>query len=140
MPPSNLQHGSRTLVYVNGQLYGLCTGFNWSVRWGRKDIQGIDVPVTLEIGATSVEITGNMNVLKVVGDGGTQAYGLAPQVIDIAREKYCTLLILDRAFQKVIFRSDNVQITSENWGVEAKGLMTGSVAFKAIIYQNETSR
>lgn len=140
MGSSNLQHGSRTLIYINGNLYGLATAFSWSRTFERKEIRGIDVPIPLELGAGPVSISGSISVLKVVGDGGAEGANMLPQVLDIASEKYITLLLLDTLFQKVIFKADQVQVTGDSWSVAVKGMMEGQISFKAIINSNETSR
>lgn len=140
MAISTLQHGARSKLYINGVLYGVATNFSYQISYGRKAISGIDVPVPLELGATTIEITGSINILKVAGDQGIQGYGLGPQQQNFSLEQYVTILMLDRTTNNSVFRTNQAQVLSESWDMPVKGMVTGTVNFKCITSENESSR
>ena|ERR1700760_4855276 len=140
MATSSLQHGARSKLYINGVLYGVATSFSYQVNYGRKAISGIDVPVPLELGATTIEITGTINILKIANDQGIQGYGLGPQQQNFSLEQYVTILMIDRVTNNAVFRTNQAQVLSESWDMPNKGLVTGSISFKCITSENESSQ
>ena len=134
---SKVSHGSRVVLYVNGQALGIATSFDFSSDTGRKEIRGIDVPFPQELGATTTSVSGTIGVLRLVLDTGAQGYGLVAPQIDISKEKYVSIMLVDRGFDTTIFQCDFAQVTSERWNAPSKGTITGSVSFSGIIWNND---
>lgn len=134
---SKLLHGAAVLCYVNGYLVGRITHFRYSYSVGIKEIDGLDFPMPFELAETFISVSGSMRLLKISGDGGTQGMGILPQVNEVPRLKYSTLVIVDRNTGTALFKSDFCRITEESWDVPNKGLVEGSVSFKAISFSNE---
>ncbi|MDE2425790.1 MAG: hypothetical protein KGO96_07770 [Elusimicrobia bacterium] len=127
-------------VYVNSSLFGIATDFKFSVDYGRRRINGIDVQESIEIASEKVTVKGSMEVLRLHGSGGLEGYGMLPQLADLALEKYCSLSVVDMATNVIIFKSDFCMFTRQDWRIKTKDIMHGSVAFEAIDYKNEISQ
>lgn len=130
---------AKILVYINGKLFGRCTSFSWSSVTQRKELETIDVEIPAELMSTRVRTAWSMGVLRTIGDGGLQGAGVASQQSDLSREKYFTIQLIERTSGLTIFRSDNNNTDSEQWSVNAKGMLIGTASGKSITWVNETA-
>ena len=133
-------HGARIACYVNGKLFGQCTGFNWTSNTVRKEIQTIDIAHPVELAATRTSVTWTMNVLRIAGDGGVQGAGMVAGQVNVIKEKYFTLLLVDLGTDLTVFKCDFNQTSSESWSIMSKGMMTGQVNGTGIVWVNEASQ
>lgn len=134
---SKIAHGARLILYINGKALGIATSFDFSSETSRKEIRGIDVAHPQEIGATTTSVSGSIGVLRLILDMGAQGYNLVTPQTDANKEKYISILLVDRALDTTVFQCDFAQITSERWSVAAKGVMTGSLSFTGINWNND---
>lgn len=128
---------ARAVVYINGKLYSKVTGFRWNSSTPLRAIHGIDNPVAYELAPTVARMTGTMALIRTSGDGGLEGPGITAQFADIPRQKYFTLLLLDRATDTVLFRADQCMVSGQSWDLPVKGLMTGTLDFEGIVWSNE---
>lgn len=131
--------GAKVVVYVNGRLFGRITAFSFESITNRKPIHTVDIPWAQELAATTVTTRGSMKILRLSGDGGAQGAQLVAPQHQISAEKYMTILVIDRSTETTLFQSDNCQVNSESWEVDARGRMEGSIGFESILWFNETS-
>jgi hypothetical protein len=129
----------RVLVYINGKLYGRCTTFQWSSITPRRRIHVCDIAVPVELAATTTDVTWQMGVLRVIGDGGAQGSGIVADQLNISREKYFTLTLIERQTDMVLFQADLCNTDSEIWSIAPKGLMQGQISGSGITWVNEAS-
>jgi hypothetical protein len=130
---------AKVLVYINGKLFGRCSSFQWTSLTPRKKIRTIDIQWPVELAATTTDVTWSMAVLRTIGDGGMQGAGVvAPQNV-LSKEKYFTLLLVERTSNLTLFKADMCAVDSEGWSVNAKSLMAGQVSGSGIIWVNEAS-
>ena len=134
--PSTL-NGARVLAYVNGKLLGIVTSFSWSSSTPRKAIRVVDIPHPVELAATTTEISWQMGVVRLMGDGGMQGNGIVANQTNIIKEKYFTIMLVERLSDLPVFQADMCQTDGEQWSITAKGLMTGTVSGKSIVWTNE---
>jgi hypothetical protein len=134
---SKIAHGARLVLYLNGKALGIATSFDFSSDTSRKEIRGIDVPYAQELGATTTSVSGSIGLLRLITDMGAQGYNLVAPQTDAMKEKYISLLLVDRAFDTTIFQCDYAQITSERWSIVAKGIVTGNVTFTGVLWNND---
>lgn len=130
-------HGANALCYVNGILMGRVSRFDYDYTIMVQEARGLDFPMPFELMPGMIQIGGKLALFRLSGDGGTQGMGLMPQVPDFSRMKYSTITIVDRYNGTAFFKSDLVMASQEAWGVPAKGLVEGSLTFKAIAFSNE---
>jgi hypothetical protein len=133
-------HGARILCYVNGRLFGRITDFNWTSATPRKKIHTIDIPHPVELASTTADVTWTMTVIRTVGDGGAQGMGMTTTAPLLSREKYFTILLLDRGTDLTLFRADLCMTDSESWNVAAKSLIIGQIAGSGIVWLNEAAQ
>lgn len=130
-------HGANALCYLNGILVGRVSRFDYDYTVTVQEARGLDFPMPFELMPGMIQIDGTLKLFRLSGDGGTQGMGMLPQVNDFSRLKYATVTIVDRTNGTAFFKSDLVLGTKESWGVPAKGLVEGSLTFKAIAFSNE---
>jgi hypothetical protein len=134
-------HGARVLVYVNGVLFGRCAGFSWNGTSPRRKIHVVDTPHAVELAATTVDCAWNMTVLRTVGDGGIQGAGMvAPQQALLSREKYFTVLLVERMSGLPLFQADMCQVEAEGWVLTPKNLLMGQIQGAGIVWVNEAAK
>lgn len=140
MPPK-LVSGARVLCYVNGRLLAGVSSFVWTSSSPRKKIRVVDLPIPVELAATTVDVTWQMTTFRQIGDGGAQGPGIvAANLTDIVREKYFSLLLIERATQLPLFQADYCNLDSENWSINAKMIMTGQLSGSGIVWVNEAAQ
>ncbi len=132
--------GARVLCYINGKLFGRVTSFSWSSSTPRKKIRCVDIATPVELAATTTEITWQMGVVRTMGDGGMQGAGIVANLTNVIKEKYFTILLIERLSQLPVFQADLCQTDSEQWSITPKGLMAGTVAGSSITWVNEADR
>lgn len=130
--------GAHVLLYVNGQPFGRVVKFRWTSITPRKKSRVIDILFPVELIPLATEVGWEMQVIRTMADGGAQGAGLAVQQQHLSKEKYCTLLLVDRRTDTTLFKSDYNNADMESWEVTPKNLMLGSIAGSGIIWTNET--
>lgn len=130
---------AKVLMYVNGKLYAKATSFQWSSATPRRKIRTIDIPVPVELAATTTDVTWTIGCLRIIGDGGLQGSGVVAQQTDISLEKYFSLLLVERTSGLTIFKSDYNNVDSEAWQLASKTVMSGTVSGSGISWVNESA-
>ena len=88
---------------------------------------------------TTYAIEGTMQVYRMIGDGGAEGAGIqAPQAIQ-SREKYGTMVLIERDTDTPILQINMFVVNSQSWVLGAKNLMVGTISFKGIVFTNESS-
>lgn len=140
MALSRITHGARLLCYINGTLLGRITSFEYSSNTNHRDARGLDVNYVIETIPTTISTVFTMTILRVIADGGAEGAGLVTQLADQVREKYFTILLVDRVTDLPVFQSDYCTCTSQSWSVAAKGVMIGRISCEAIYWNNESAK
>jgi hypothetical protein len=136
---SRLAAGAKVILYVNGKPYAPVVSFRWDSTTVPHPIMGLDSGEPYELAPATTKITGNLMILRQIGDGGIEGAGLVPNFGDLPRGKYFTLALVDRVTDTTMFQASKCWIVSQSWDVPSKGLVTGSVSFEAIDWNNEAS-
>jgi hypothetical protein len=131
---------ARMLCYVNGRLVGHVVGMDFSSGTPHQELGGLDRGDPFELAPTQTRAEGSFTLLRVVGTGGAQGLGFAPQYEDLVRQKYNTIQIVDRLTKLQLFYASGVSATMERWQVAAKGMMIGTLTYKMLSWENEASR
>jgi hypothetical protein len=125
-------------MYVNGKPYGRCQAFSFTSTTQKKPIMGIDSLDPYELATTHNIISGNIQILRTVGDGGAEGSGMTVSFEDLSREKYFSLMLVDRGAQdSIIFQADACSLNRQSWNIVNKGIMTGSLEFEALTWSND---
>lgn len=130
--------GSDVKLYVNNRLLGIVPSFSYSISTGVEPIRGIDDPMPQELAETIVTISGTMQVYRLRNDGGVEGRGLMALPAKVELEKYITMALVDIFTDKVIFQTNRARISSQQWQVASKQVISGTLSFLAIGYVNET--
>lgn len=137
---SHLLVGAKVRLYVNGKPYGRVQDFRWSVESPKEEKRGIDSQEPFELAPTTVSVNGNLNVLRISGDGGAEGAGFTVQYPDLSRERYFSLVLVESNTDLVLFQARRCSLLSQSWGVPSRGIVTGSLSFRAIEWVNEIQR
>lgn len=137
MARTRVLQSAAIIVNVNGKPFGVCTNFQWQSATPKKALYGLDQIDPFELGVTTTKITGTVGVYRTDGDGGAEGWGLGATYEDLSREKYFSLLLVDRASDRVIFQADYCSLVVQSWNIPAKGVVTGQFQFEALKWNNE---
>ncbi len=126
------------IVYVNGKPFGRISDFSFRSMTPRRAIFGIDSMHPYELAPTQGKITATMRIFRTVGDGGAEGAGMTASFEDVPREKYFSVMLVDRGAQDtVIFQADFCSVVTQTWSLPARGIITGSVEFEALTWSND---
>ena len=70
--------------------------------------------------------------------GGIEGAGMMPTWQAATRGKYFSILIVDRITDTIIFESKKNSVIRQTWNIPTKGYVTGTIAFKGLLYGNNT--
>lgn len=124
-------------VYLNNKPFGRVSQFRFSSQTPREPIMAIDSLDPVELAPTSTRVTGSMEIIRTVGDGGAEGAGMTTHFSQLPREKYFSIMLVERISDTVIFRADQCSVVSQSWDFSAKSMVRGSVEFEAIDWSNE---
>lgn len=137
MAKSHLITGAKVLLYVNGEPYGKVMRFSFSIETPRKSFYTIDDPSPAELGQTTTRVSGSIGVYRIHADGGAEGSGFVAPIPDLTKERYFSIVLLERTTDTVIFRADNCMLLSQSWDVPIRGFVTGALNFQALSWSNE---
>lgn len=126
------------IVYVNNRPFGKVTGFSFSSQTPREPINGVDSIDPFELAPNSTRVTGTLELVRTLYDGGVEGAGLTTNFERLPQEKYFSLMLVERISDTVLFRADYCSVNSQNWSFPSRGLARGSVEFEALSWSNET--
>jgi hypothetical protein len=124
-------------LYLNGKPFGKVKDFRYNVSTARKAVYGIDSMEPYELMPTVSRISGTLSMYKTVGDGGAEGAAMVARVEEIPREKYFSIMLVDRTSQTIIFEAKYCSVQSQSWVVSERGIVMGTVDFESLDYNNE---
>lgn len=125
------------LLYVNNRPYGAVTGFSFSSLTPRTAIMGLDSVDPFELAPTLTKVTGSIAVVRTLYDGGAQGAGMTGSFERLPREKYFSLVLVEKKSDTVIFRADYCSVVQEKWDFPSREKAHGSIEFEALSWVNE---
>ena len=134
---SKLVVGAHVVCLFNGRLMGQVTAMDWSISSNRTRRHGLDGLMPYEISVGNTWIQGSVSILRVHGDAGLEGRGIVAPAELLPREKYFSILLIDRSTGTKLLQADHCMVTGQKWAVQAKQRLTGSFAFEGIDYANE---
>jgi hypothetical protein len=137
--PSLIIAGPHIVCYINGRVYGQVSHAEWNSDTPKKPIHGIDSVHPFELAPTTSAVKGSLALYRITGSGGLQGAGVIAPFPDLSREKYFTLQLIDRRSGGVVFDCRQCSPESERWVISTKALMTGTLNFSGISWNNETA-
>lgn len=133
--------GAHLKAFVNGKLLGIVMSIPvWNIHSNWSELREIDSVVARQLTPRSYSCTGTVEILRGRSTGGLEGAGLVPTAEVMLRQKYLTIEIQDRISQDIIFRALLCQVDSQQWKIDAKGLVTGTFSFKGITHNNESTQ
>jgi len=124
-------------LYINGSQFGRVNNFSYSVDTPRRKLATVDSLIPFELATGQTHISGTMGLYRTVLDGAAEGAGMVAPIDELPREKYFSMVLVDLTTQVVIFQADFCSVEQQSWNISSKGLVTGSVAWSALTYQNE---
>lgn len=129
--------GAGVLLYVNSRPFGKVTGFRFTSSTPREAIYSVDSLDPVELAPTRTKVSGTINLVRTIADGGAEGAGFTTDYENLSREKYFSLILLDRQTDKVIFRADYCSVVSQSWDAVIRDIVKGNLEFEALDWSNE---
>jgi len=129
--------GAHLVCYVNSRLFAEIAGIQYTSDTPRIARKGIDTLQVVEYVPTGGAVTGTLIVYRRRQAGGIEAAGMVATYPDLAREKYFTVTLIDRATDTVAFQAEGCVVTAQSW-TAGKEHMKGQVSFLGKLASNET--
>jgi hypothetical protein len=128
--------GAQCVVYLNGKPFAHSSGIQYQVNSPHKAIYGIDTLLPLDMVPGQLGYTASMTMYRMRQMGGIEGDGLCPSWDAATRGKYFSLILVDRASSDILFEGQKNIVTQQAWSVFTKQIVTGSVTFTGLFYDN----
>lgn len=138
MARSRLLTGAQTLVYINGQLFGRIADISWSSETPQSEKKVVDWMPPWELVPQGASVRGVMTIYRIHKDGGIEGAGMTANWNDLTRQKYFSVMVLDRVTDTVLFQADKCSVTGQSWRI-GRGYVMGNINFTGLYWNNETS-
>jgi hypothetical protein len=138
MSISNLVTSPHCVVYINSVPFARTCGLTYDVMSPRKELRGVDVLEPVELVPTSLAIHGTFQVYRLHQDGGLEAAGLIATWKKMTKERYASLMVLDRSTDTVLLQVDKFCVNSQSWRVVPKSFVLGTVSWSGFSYSNDS--
>ena len=129
--------GATVRVFLNGAPFGEVISFTHSSQTPKKRIYVVDQVEAAELAPTVVIGTGALQLYRLSSSGGLEGAGATVHYIDVPREKYFSLTIIDRRSGMTIFHSKTCSAIGQNWSYPTRQLVTGTLQFEYTTWANE---
>ena len=137
MSRPRILNGARIAVYFNNRPYGRCSSVAFSTSTPHKPARGVDIPYIAEQMPTTYSVNGTLSVYRMIADGGAEGAGIQAPMDMQVREKYGTLILVERDTGTTVLRIDHVTIDSQSWTFASKSIVAGNINFTGIVFTNE---
>lgn len=137
--PSRIVAGPHVICLINGTPYAQVMSAEWDSQTPKKPIYGIDSVEPFELAVTTSHVEGTLEMYRITGSGGLQGAGVIANFRDLPKEKYFILQFVDRRNDSILFECRQCSANSERWKIMSKALMTGSLRFVGIGWDNEST-
>lgn len=137
MAKSHVLTGAKVALYVNGKAYAKVTGFRWTSTTPKRAIYGVDSVDPFELAPTITKCVGTLSVVRLSGDGGAEGAGLTAPYDMLPNEKYCSIVLLEPHSDLILFEARQCSVIAQSWDAPSRGIMTGSIEFEALSWNNE---
>jgi hypothetical protein len=137
MAPPKTMVAAHLLIFINGRRFGEATSIRWSIPTPHNARQGLDSlqPYGYDPAGTKVSIS--LSMVRVHGTGALEGRGITAPASHMARQKYDSILVVDRVTGKRVFQCDHCVVTNQDWTAAAKQRVEGTFTFDAIEGVNE---
>jgi hypothetical protein len=133
---SKYMSGARTVLKINGRLYGFAFQVSWTVNTEVTEIRTIDDVLPVEIGPKFISISGTIGALMVPGQS-VEAEILQSNMLSFIFDKYITIEVSDSATGNLLFRTNKAFISSSQHNINAEQLGNCTLQFRAMDWFNE---
>jgi hypothetical protein len=137
MAMSNLVTSPHCVCYINSVPFARCCGLNLDILTPRKAIRGIDTLQVVELAPAGISTRGSLQIYRFHRDGGIEAAGLAATFDAITREKYASMMVMDRLTDTVLAQIDKFCVEHQTWTITPKSFVIGTISFTGIDYNND---
>jgi hypothetical protein len=104
----------------------------------RKELRGVDILEPVELVPISLSVHGTLQIYRLHSDGGIEAAGLIATWQKMTKEKYASLMVLDRSTDTVLVQVDKFCVNSQSWRVVPKSFVLGTVSWTGFSYSNDS--
>ncbi len=126
-------------LFINGKLYGAVSSFTWTSATPLKAINGIDSLEAQELIHTSAAVSGSFGLYRITGSGGMEGVGVTTQFDKMSQERYFVLQLIDLRTDQILFQARSCKANSQTWSVAVKALVTGTLQFQGLTWENESA-
>jgi hypothetical protein len=137
MALSNIVTTPHCVCYINSVPFARCCGLTFDVSTPRKEIRGIDTLQAVEEIPVGFSVRGTLQVYRLHRDGGIESVGLIATFDSLTREKYASLMVIDRLTDTVLMQVDKMSVQNQSWSFVPKSFVIGTISFTGLNYNND---
>lgn len=129
--------GAHILCFVNGSLFAEVVGLHIESATPRIARPGVDSVVAYGLDPGPARVRATVSCLRRHNSGGLEGQGLTATYKDLPREKYFSVLLINRATGAKLLRADYCLVTNQAWSFAAKERVTGTFGFEGLTWSTE---
>lgn len=102
-------------------------------EWG--ELHGLDSVIGSQLSPRKHIAQGYLQILRGRSTGGAEGASLVADANNMVFRKYSTIQIMDTGTGGMLYNMYNCQIISQRWQMNPKGLVTGTLQFRSLIFE-----
>lgn len=132
--------GPHLKCYINNTLAGYVTSIQYTVNTAHRKIDAIDNIQSQELAVANYEVSANIGLVSSRILMGLEGAGITTSADKLPILKYLSIVVLDKVTDRIVFEAQKAVVESQSWTVQAKGLLTGQFAIKAIGFSTDATQ
>ena len=134
---SKTLRGLDLVVYVNAKPWSFGSELSWDIDYGAETTYGIDFLTPFEISTTRALISGSLHYWRQHNTAGAEGAGMVPVQLDIARERYFYLQVVDRQTGTTYLEIPMCKLRRQGGSAKARGVVDGTLSFVGLGWAND---
>lgn len=126
-------------LLVNGRRASVATSFGLDIETIWSEEYGLDDKLPAEFTPSIQRVFGEIGLVRLVGDGGPEGYGMGAPLPISHRAQYASVQYQDRGGTILWSCEGMVVFGKQSWRTATKAIQVGSITFKAAGVLTESS-
>jgi hypothetical protein len=138
MAISNLVTSPHCICLVNSIPLARVGGLTYEVSSPKKELRGIDTLIPVELVPMGLSLRGTLQLYRLHQDGGAEAAGLVSTWNKATRQKYFSLMVIDRLTDTVLLQANRCDVIGQSWSIVPRQFVLGTISWQGLDYENDS--
>ena len=135
-PQAKYVTGARTILRINGKLFGQALGVSWKIETLQDEIRTIDEYMVHEYAPKMIRVSGTITGLKIPGKGAS-ATKIQSDIASFLFHRYISIEVRDSATDELLFFAPKAVIDLRDEQIRSEQLASVTLSWRAIGWKDE---